>query len=68
MPRVRIHRFGMSVDGYGAGVNQSLDDPLGVGGGVATVQAYLRARLIDARSMCRRLLPRTSFCHGPEHN
>jgi dihydrofolate reductase len=32
MPRVRVHGFGMSVDGYGAGINQSLDDPLGVGG------------------------------------
>jgi dihydrofolate reductase len=32
MPRVRVHGFSMSVDGYGAGVNQSLENPLGVGG------------------------------------
>lgn len=32
MSKVRVHAFGMSVDGYGAGPRQSLDDPLGVGG------------------------------------
>jgi dihydrofolate reductase len=32
MPRVRVHGFSMSVDGYGAGVNQSLENPLGIGG------------------------------------
>ena len=28
----RVHNFAISVDGYGAGPSQSLDDPLGVGG------------------------------------
>ena len=32
MPKVRVHNFAISVDGYAAGPNQSLDDPLGVGG------------------------------------
>lgn len=32
MQKVRVHCFGVSVDGYGAGPNQSLDHPLGVGG------------------------------------
>jgi dihydrofolate reductase len=32
MARVRIHDFSMSIDGYGAGPNQSTKDPLGVGG------------------------------------
>jgi len=32
MPRLRVHNFAMSVDGYGAGPRQSVDDPLGVGG------------------------------------
>ncbi len=32
MSKLRIHCFGMSMDGYGAGPNQSIDHPLGVGG------------------------------------
>src|SRR5256885_414772 len=70
MPKLRVHNFSMSLDGYAAGPAQSLDDPLGVGGerlhdwvfptrrrrrmlgedgggGVATVQQYLRAGLVD---------------------
>jgi len=32
MPKLRVHNFTLSLDGYAAGPNQSLDDPLGVGG------------------------------------
>lgn len=32
MPNVRVHTFSISADGYGAGPDQSLDNPLGVGG------------------------------------
>lgn len=32
MPRLRVHSFALSIDGYGAGPNQTLNDPLGVGG------------------------------------
>lgn len=32
MPRLRVHCFGLSLDGYGAGASQSLDHPMGVGG------------------------------------
>jgi dihydrofolate reductase len=32
MSKLRVHSFSLSVDGYGAGPNQSLDNPLGVGG------------------------------------
>lgn len=32
MARLRINCFSISLDGYGAGPDQSLDDPLGVGG------------------------------------
>jgi dihydrofolate reductase len=32
MPKLRIHSFTISLDGYGAGPNQSVDHPLGVGG------------------------------------
>jgi hypothetical protein len=31
MPKLRVHNFAISVDGYGAGPSQSLDNPLGVG-------------------------------------
>ncbi len=32
MPKVSVHNFAISLDGYGAGPNQSVDNPLGEGG------------------------------------
>jgi dihydrofolate reductase len=32
MTKLRVHGFSISLDGYGAGPNQSLEQPLGVGG------------------------------------
>lgn len=32
MSKLRIHSFGISLDGYGAGPRQDIDNPLGVGG------------------------------------
>jgi dihydrofolate reductase len=32
MSKLRVHTFSISVDGYGAGPNQDLEHPLGVGG------------------------------------
>ena len=32
MSQLRVHAFSISIDGYGAGPNQSLEHPLGVGG------------------------------------
>jgi dihydrofolate reductase len=32
MPKLRVHNFAVSLDGYGAGPDQSVDHPLGVGG------------------------------------
>ena len=32
MPKLRVHCFAISLDGYGAGPNQALTTPLGVGG------------------------------------
>jgi dihydrofolate reductase len=32
MTKLRVHSFSISIDGYGAGPNQSLENPLGVGG------------------------------------
>jgi dihydrofolate reductase len=31
MPKVRVNNFAISLDGYAAGPDQSLDEPLGVG-------------------------------------
>jgi dihydrofolate reductase len=32
MPKLRVHAYSISLDGYGAGPKQDRDDPLGVGG------------------------------------
>jgi dihydrofolate reductase len=32
MPKLRVNSFAISIDGYGAGPNQDLQNPLGVGG------------------------------------
>ncbi len=32
MSKLRVHSFSISIDGYGAGPNQDLQNPLGVGG------------------------------------
>ncbi|MGH8596941.1 MAG: dihydrofolate reductase family protein [Gammaproteobacteria bacterium] len=32
MSKLRVHNFAISLDGYGAGPDQTLDNPLGVGG------------------------------------
>jgi dihydrofolate reductase len=32
MPRLRVHNFAISLDGFGAGADQGLENPLGVGG------------------------------------
>lgn len=32
MPKLRVHGFAISVDGYGAGPGQSAGNPLGIGG------------------------------------
>lgn len=32
MPKVRVNAFSVSLDGYGAGLDQSLENPLGKGG------------------------------------
>jgi hypothetical protein len=33
MSRVRVHGFALSLDGYGAGPEQSLENPLGAASG-----------------------------------
>ncbi len=44
MARLRVHNFSVSLDGYGAGPNQSLEDPVGVGG------ERLHEWILDTRS------------------
>ena len=43
MTRLRVNAFGLSLDGYGAGPNQDLANPMGVGG-----MALYRLRRIHA--------------------
>jgi hypothetical protein len=52
IPKVRVHAFTISLDGYGAGPDQSLKNPLGAGGEALhgwfvptrTFQKYFAAR------------------------
>jgi hypothetical protein len=32
VPKLRVHNFSISLDGYGAGPDQSPENPLGLGG------------------------------------
>jgi dihydrofolate reductase len=32
MPKLRVHNFAISIDGYAAGPGQDIDNPLGIGG------------------------------------
>ena len=47
MTRVRVEGFTISLDGFGAGPGQDIDNPLGIGGGPGTIREYLGAGLID---------------------
>jgi dihydrofolate reductase len=47
MPRLRVHCFAISADGYGAGPDQSLDNPLGAGG------MALHEWVFATRTFCR---------------
>lgn len=40
MPKLRVHSFSLSLDGYGAGPNQDINNPLGVGGGAIHEWAF----------------------------
>jgi len=41
MTRVRVESFAISLDGFGAGPNQDVDNPLGIGGAVSGEGANL---------------------------
>ena len=40
MSKLRVHGFSISLDGYGAGPNQDVNNPLGVGGGALHEWAF----------------------------
>jgi dihydrofolate reductase len=40
MTKLRVHGFSISLDGYGAGPNQDVNNPLGVGGGALHEWAF----------------------------
>src|SRR6266566_3297890 len=44
MPKLRVHGFSISLDGYGAGPNQDVNNPLGVGGGATGTDDEFAAR------------------------
>jgi hypothetical protein len=63
MSRVRVHNFSVSLDGFGTGEGQSLDDPFGLAGtrlhewlfatrGFHARQGRLRACGVEAGSTC----------------
>ncbi len=58
MTRVRVEGFTISLDGYGAGPNQSLDNPLGMGG------ADLHQWLFPTRTLQRALFGRDGGTTG----
>src|SRR3954463_8863746 len=41
MPKLRVSSFSISLDGYGAGPDQSLENPLGTGGKALHEWAFL---------------------------
>ena len=45
MSKLRVESFSVSIDGFGAGRNQSLENPLGVGGQALHAWAFPTATL-----------------------
>jgi hypothetical protein len=42
LSRIRVAAFGVSIDGYGAGPDQGLENPLGRGGEALHEPAHIR--------------------------
>ena len=62
MTRVRVEGFTISLDGYGAGPDQSLEQPLGVGGG------GLHQWFIPTRTFQRDHFGKPDGVTGPDHD
>jgi len=61
MSRVRVHNFTISLDGYGAGPNQGLEAPLGVGG-EALHDWYVATRFFN------QVIGKTGGTTGPDND
>lgn len=62
MTRVRVESFTVSLDGYGAGPSQDIDNPLGVGGG------DLHGWLLPTRTLQRALFGNESGTTGVDED
>jgi dihydrofolate reductase len=62
MSRVRVQSFSISLDGYGAGPNQSLQNPLGEGAG------GLHRWLLGTRTFQRMMGDETKGTDGPDED
>lgn len=62
MTRVRVESFTISLDGYGAGPNQSVDNPLGAGG------ADLHQWLFPTRTLQRTLFGKEGGATGVDED
>jgi dihydrofolate reductase len=62
MTRVRVESFTISLDGYGAGPNQDIDNPLGVGG------TELHQWLFPTRTLQRSLFGKDGGANGVDND
>ena len=60
MPKLRVHGFSISLDGYGAGPGQSLENPLGVGG------TALHKWVLPTRTFQKMLFGKEGGTTGPD--
>jgi dihydrofolate reductase len=58
MPKLRVHCFAISLDGYGAGPDQTVTNPLGVGG------EALHAWFVATRTFQERVMGKTGGTTG----
>jgi hypothetical protein len=65
MSKLRVHCFTISIDGYGAGRNQDLDNPLGVGGLAQVTGTTRRARNVRCDGARSRTHIRNVFSLSP---
>ena len=65
MPKLRVHNFAISLDGYGAGPDQNVDDPLGVGGERLHEWMFEKPRHDTDNAVAERILaPRGAYVMG----
>ena len=64
MPKLRVHNFAISLDGYAAGPNQSPDHPLGARGDHLDGESvgYETVELVSSPAVVHVRLARTASC------